>query len=388
MKSVKNRIKSKIKRLCNGAKALTIKALKKLVSITPLGKDSAMRAWRHYHIDCLFTWEMRKTISKQFDKMISEHGIYCNMGRIRRFYYKIDCYLAWVFIGAVPEDYFSQDYFNKSWRWRNKTVTRLRLNFLKGQLNNPEVADEVDNKLKFYRTWDKYLGRKWCLLSETDLEAFERIFRGGVKTLFVKELMGYGGFGVEKITVNSNLKDIYSRLKASGKDLLVEECIEQKGILSLFNPSSVNTIRVSTVRVNNKAYVINSFFRCGCGDSHVDNLHSGGLLFPVDRETGLIFDGLSYTAQAVKIHPITKHKIAGEYIPDWANIKEYCCEAHLLAPKGINWIGWDVVWSNGKLYLIEGNTGPGQRTDLSNKKETIWQDYLNVLRAVMKNEQL
>ena len=113
----------------------------------------------------------------------------------------------------------------------------------------------------------------------------------------------------------------------------------------------------------------------------VDNLHSGGFRFPIDRQTGEILPGMNYEIHNVKTHPDTGLKIAGEKIPEWQNIIDYCKKAHEHAPDSLHWIGWDVCLDEGDMFLIEGNAGPGF-PPIENPKENWWGEmkrYLSIL---------
>lgn len=92
-----------------------------------------------------------------------------------------------------------------------------------------------------------------------------------------------------------------------------------------------------------------AYFRAGCGMNVVDNLHSGGIKFPINIKM------VSYIQVRINSkRPISIIEIAGQFVQDWEKIKDYVCKAHLLAPKELHWIGLDVCWSDGELCLIEG----------------------------------
>lgn len=72
-----------------------------------------------------------------------------------------------------------------------------------------------------------------------------------------------------------------------GNDLIIQEGIRQSPYLSQFNPTSVNTIRLTVYRSvqDNRCHVTSGILRIGGRGSVVDNAHQGGCFF------GLHLDG-------------------------------------------------------------------------------------------------
>lgn len=68
------------------------------------------------------------------------------------------------------------------------------------------------------------------------------------------------------------------------KDFLIQECFTQSDYLSQFNPSSLNTLRISTyrdVKTGEFSY-LRAFLRIGATGSIVDNAHAGGRFIGID----------------------------------------------------------------------------------------------------------
>jgi hypothetical protein len=169
----------------------------------------------------------------------------------------------------------------------------------------------------------------------------------------------------------------------SPKRQVVEEYIVQKGFFHDVNPGSVNTIRVTTVRVQEEIQVLFAYLRTGLGNSLVDNLHSGGIVFEIDRKTGTIQKGHTFSKFDIAIHPYSKMKVAGHVIDRWEEILEFVRKAHRHAPEGQNMIGWDVCVSDDGLSLIEGNSGPGF-PEVLDPNEDLWGEVKGYLDRVCK----
>ena len=95
------------------------------------------------------------------------------------------------------------------------------------------------------------------------------------------------------------------------------------------------------------------------GSVPVDNWSSGGLCSNVNIETGELSAGVvfPYNGELIwhKHHPDTGNKIEGVCIPDWDKIIDETLQLHnrtIFLP----YIGWDIILSGGKLYVLEANT--------------------------------
>lgn len=297
-------------------------------------------------------------------------------------YSEYDFMLCWYFLGAESEDYFSMVFPDKGWIWRNHHVTRMRMNFLKAKLNSDlDSCRLLNDKAEFCRYWSDDIHRKWCIPSEVTKEEFEEMFKG-VDRIIAKKRIGFGGRGIIIFDVaTDSLAEIHNQVLSLSEPYILEEYHKQTGWLAEINPSSLNTIRVATLRIKGQVNVIFSYLRVGVKEAVVDNLHSGGIRFPIARHTGEILPGMNYEIHNVTTHPDTGLKIAGEKIPEWNNIINYCKKAHEHAPDSLHWIGWDVCLDENDMFLIEGNAGPGF-PPIENPKEDWWGEmkrYLSIL---------
>lgn len=92
----------------------------------------------------------------------------------------------------------------------------------------------------------------------------------------------------------------------------------------------------------------------------VDNMKVGGLLSPIDLETGQL--GIAcqgYGGGDHVVHPVTGAPIEGQFLPDWKEAKELAIKAHRSAFGDYVLIGWDVGLSPDGPLLVEGNAKPG-----------------------------
>lgn len=140
----------------------------------------------------------------------------------------------------------------------------------------------------------------------------------------------------------------------------MEEMIQQHPEMC-FNNKSVNTIRVYTVLdAKGEPHIIKALLRAGCGESIVDNVHaSGGRLYPVDDNTGVITGGgfdVNYSDE-VYFHPGTDMVMIGRRIPNWNKVIELAKQSAKKLPQ-VRFIGWDIAVLKNDVELVEGNHNP------------------------------
>jgi hypothetical protein len=137
--------------------------------------------------------------------------------------------------------------------------------------------------------------------------------------LFEKKDNGWFGIGCD-----SNLTFAYLNTNY-GDDIVVQECVEQAEFMSYFNPTSVNTLRLTLYRSvkTNECYVPSAIIRIGAKGSLVDNAHAGGGYVGINVDDGTLcnkvlnqygevkaeFNGIDFTKE---------HKI-----PNWSDVVEF-----------------------------------------------------------------
>lgn len=273
--------------------------------------------------------------------------------------YILDEYVSFLFFGMVEEDYFTDQIYEKSLNYRGRCVGRQRLNFIKYRLNDRALADYVDKKDVFAKNYPSEFGRIWALVPDCPKTEFLEKFKD-VKKIITKPTDDFGGHGIDTVDIDGDLSEIYDNLVSLDHEVIVEEYVFQKGLLHDINPDTLNTIRVITVRTPSETKVIHAFFRTGTGGGKaVDNLHSGGYMFPVNVKTGELGRGVNMDGVSIETHPASGIKVAGITIPRWDDVKQFCIDTHVKTPYGINFIGWDVCLSGDDITFIEANLGPG-----------------------------
>lgn len=327
--------------------------------------------------------QYESSIRPWFDNMLKQYkGKLWNRGRLIR----LDQKLCWIFLGAEPDDYFSYEFFRKGWLWRNHHITKQRLNFFDPLLNRKDNAHILENKQEMYTHWNDWLKRRWCIPQEVTFEAFQSLFVD-VNRLLVKPATSYGGKGIHSLDVNpDNLRSIYDQLHQAEDRIVVEEYVNQKGLLHSIYPDALNIMRVCTLRMDDTVEVLYAWLTTGCNGTFIANDCSGGITFPIETDTGRLGVGQGMSTNGHRTHPDTGVQVAGLVIPDWERVKAFACDAHRNAPEGLNLIGWDICLSDGELSVIEGNNSPGF-PELPDRHDNQWKRMKQYLDRLPMTQQ-
>ena len=266
----------------------------------------------------------------------------------------IRCYKTY---GIVAEEYFALDFHDRTEEERDCCVSRWRQFHIVHSLNPAKYQHLVADKALFVKNMAPYTGRSILDMNDATYEEFCQVFDKN-KKLMVKPIEGHSGRGIYSIETDAtNKAETYESLK--GQPVLVEDYIVQTGILHDLCPSCVNTLRIATLNNGTEQIVPFAFFRTGRIGATVDNLHAGGILWPVDERTGSVSapgyttEGVDYTA-----HPDTGIPVLGMQIPRWEEACNLVKEAAKQIPE-LRFLSWDVVIGDDVLLIIEANDSGG-----------------------------
>lgn len=246
-------------------------------------------------------------------------------------------------------------------RGKKKRRTYMTMNhnmLLTGKVNDPAFVHLFQDKIEFNKTFDKFLGRRWIDLRETSRKQFKKFLKRK-PNYFAKVIDDCGGNGVEKLSMGRtiNYKKTYDTLKEK-KQFLVEDALVQHPTMNRLCPTSINTLRITTVLKNNEPHIMYCLVRMGDGTKAVDNISSGGMYCPVN-EKGLITapafcdkDGQLYDR-----HPMTMERFVNFRIPLYRDAVKLVKRAAKVVPQ-MGYIGWDIAITEDGPAIVEGNTVP------------------------------
>lgn len=229
------------------------------------------------------------------------------------------------------------------------------------RLNKPKNHHLFADKTMTARTFAKFFQREYCECeSVADVESLTR-FLVKHKKVIVKPISSCSGSGIKLIEVADEhlashvareLVESYCASKYSGA--IVEELIDQDERMAILHPKSVNTVRITTIRLDDRTVVFHPNLRIGRGDSVVDNAGAGGILAPVDPKTGRVIVAGDKKGNYYKAHPDTGVQLEGFEIPRWQDAVETVCKLAQVVPSN-RCTGWDLALSKTGWVLVEAN---------------------------------
>jgi len=148
---------------------------------------------------------------------------------------------------------------------------------------------------------------------------------------------------------------------------VLEECINQVVEMSDFHPQSVNTVRLSVIRLPNRVVIFEPFMRIGRGGSCVDNAGAGGLIAAIDSDTGKVIACGDEMGRTYEYHPDTGKKIIGFTVPMWKEACQLGRELAEIVPT-TRYIGWDIALTKKGWDVVEGNEMAQFVAQLATKK--------------------
>lgn len=203
------------------------------------------------------------------------------------------------------------------------------------------------------------------------------IEREGAQRLVFKELEGYGGKGVRIVDVHrgeavelaplgSTTRQpvgayVASTLQAAGERAwLVEEYFTQHESMHRLNPTSVNTVRIWVLEVSESdSRIVTAYTRIGRGGMVVDNATSGGIVAPIDLDTGVLRAAQDAYAERrlYASHPDHGARIEGVRIPHWDQVQHIARRALGVFPR-LRFAGLDVAIGESGPVVLELNVCP------------------------------
>lgn len=260
-----------------------------------------------------------------------------------------------------PEEYFYYHFMDKDENERKTFISDLnRIDFCE-KLNKAKNLTIFNDKMKSAEVFKSYYGRDICgVKSKNDISKFLS-FVEKHNRFILKPIALSCGKGIEIFDFSNvdnkeqKFYELYEKHCSGQKDgFIVEELVIQVPEMSQFHDSSLNTIRVATVKFDEGAEVIASFFRTGRGGSIVDNAGAGGVFGTIDIKTGTIIAVGDEYGNSYEKHPDTNIEMVGFTIPRWEEAVAMAKELATVVD-GNRYSGWDLALTDNGWIMIEGN---------------------------------
>lgn len=262
----------------------------------------------------------------------------------------------------VFDEYIFHLFYGKSQEERRAYISILEGAGYCERLNNPKNKLIFADKGETYRVFGKYFRRdqvevmKWTEQETAEFKAFlEKHPR-----FIAKPYTGGNGIGIRIVDLAEEgpFEKLCETLKNEYKiGFVAEELIIQAKELSAVHASSVNTMRVITIRMDDRVEVLPCVWRVGRGGRCVDNGGSGGIFCILD-DNGVIFSTADEHGNSYDVHPDTKHPLVGFQVPRHEEARELAKELAMVVPSN-RWCGWDLALTEDGWVLQEANSQGG-----------------------------
>jgi len=158
-----------------------------------------------------------------------------------------------------------------------------------------------------------------------------------------------------KFIINNHEYTLQDLVEKYSGNFIIQEIIQQNEFLKKVHPSSLNTLRIITLRLNNKYYVLSSVVRFGINHSFVDNVGNGGIYFGVKKDGHFSQKGYDMHFNSYTSHPTTKIELVGKNYPYYHLLTDTAVYLHTHVFH-YNIISWDMALDkNNKPVFIENN---------------------------------
>lgn len=200
----------------------------------------------------------------------------------------------------------------------------------------------------------------------------------------IKRSIGTGGGNGVEIGVAKHIVPFLKSYFDDKYDFVIQPVITQHDDLAIFNPSSINTVRVMSFSYHGNVYPISTVLRMGNG-GRIDNSAAGGVSIGVDN-TGKLRDfAIDHDFKKYYQHPGTSINFSdGYFIPYFNELLELVKDKHkFLKSHGI--ISWDLTVDNdGNMSIIEYNAGWGEINFHQANNGPIFKNHIKYIRCINK----
>lgn len=302
-----------------------------------------------------FYKEDGKRISNGREKLLDE---ICKQTKWSRGRVELEVMKAKINCDCSYDDYLSYKLYELTPEEQKEYVTLGTYDKLRIQYNSFRATrNNFDDKANFNVVFKDYIKRVWFTNEKLTFNDFKKKING-LDKIIIKPLSSTCGIGVEAFECNRSEKQnrkIYDKIVGLDKTI-IEEYINQDELMKEFCPTSVNTIRVTTILYKGKCIPIHAFVRFGNGGV-VDNFHADGLAAGLDIKTGIInTPAVDGERRVYYKSPSTDKELIGTQIPRWDEVLKLCDKLGKVV-KDSKLIGWDFAITDKGIDLIEGNTG-------------------------------
>lgn len=263
--------------------------------------------------------------------------------------------------GAMWTEYGDLDFYHRTAKNRSSYITTFYNFKLYSQINLKDYRNVFHEKIAFLNKFQDFIKRDWIAVDNSSGEKIQE-FLNKHDLVVAKASYGDSGQEVEVINVSKfESTDVFINYITEKKYNLLEECIINHHDVRRLNESSLNTIRIVTVKKNDSIGILFAGIRVGKAGAKIDNISQGGKSARIDIQTGVVnspFYGKTSSSFSNDGGVLTGQDPTGFQLPHWEEVVSTVKKAALVVPEmGI--VAWDVAITEDGVDIIEGNESFG-----------------------------
>lgn len=268
---------------------------------------------------------------------------------------------AYINYNWMLKEYFWYHFDQISESQKNSIVSDREMHALYKSVNSKKARALFTDKYATYKLFYEFYKRGVCKCLPENTSDFESFLQDNPRFI-VKPLDSLCGRGIKIFDFSKEGPDFV--LKAMNRVLseyktgfVAEGLIIQSPEMAVLHPSSVNTLRINTVRYEDYSEVIAPCVRMGRGGNIVDNAGSGGIFAAVDKATGVTTHACDESCHTFTCHPDTGVDLIGFQVPHWEDAVRMALKLSEILPEN-HITGWDLAYTDDGWVMVEGNTRP------------------------------
>lgn len=264
--------------------------------------------------------------------------------------------LSVIVTGCTFKEYHNLNFVKRTLKNQKTFITTGSNLEAYSKLNDKSLYHLYINKDEFNEKYSELIGRDWIRLSEEKEQIYSFFKRH--KDVIIKPKDGDSGKGIAIFHNCDNLTSSeIDKLITDYESGIAEEVLYNHPKLNELNASSLNTMRVITVRNGDRMDILFAGIRFGAKGSEIDNISTGGRIAPIDIASGKIC-GKSHTKKTVTEGNEDDNNHIGFQIPMWDKLNGFLYKLTSVVPQ-MRYMAWDIAVTEKGFVAIEGNHSSG-----------------------------
>jgi len=254
--------------------------------------------------------------------------------------------------GFHVDEYFLYDVKALSHIGKSRFITEETRWRYYERFNEEKNLEVFDNKEKTYEVFKEYYGRECIAINSSNDENKYNDFVNKYDQIILKPRNSSGGKGVRLLQKDSEKFDALLIEYKNG--FVMEPVLKNAPEIAEFHSNSLNTVRIVTVRLNDRVEIGFAFARFGRGDKCVDNFASNGIMCEIDTKTGIIYAAIDKRGNRYIVHPDSEKVLLGYKMPEWEKLVALVIKLAHIIPSN-RYTGWDMVYTPNGWLVVEVN---------------------------------